>query len=469
MKSILRRIINFLTIAIAITSFAVGNQQTVFGQAINSSDIVPPSNDSFENAYPITDYTGYLQGTNLNASVEASEPLYYKGGQTVWYRWVSPETFSVTFDLRSIESAPIGIAIYAGSTLEDLAMIGHGISFDRVTFIAAYHAEYWIQISSKSLAAGEFALMWSVNGAETWKQFNFDGPAFSPGTPPVGKSDFAIHRWWTLSQPTGQWWLWLGNSQTSRAYDFGFHFIVPANFAPGDYDGDGVVDIAFYHQTDGLFWIYRSSIDSPLAIEWGVPSDQPVQGDFDGDDLADIAIWRPSNGTFWVLKSTDGIPLAVQWGLQGDLPVVADYDGDGITDFAVKRGMGVLPAIFYILQSSDRQVIVTQFGYGSDMTAPGDYDGDGRVDLAVFRPANRTFYYLRSRSGDDRIVTLPTSFFDGDRVVPGDYFGDSRSDICLWKYRTGDFQCFSDAGEGDYLTFHFGLRGDEPVASSNVH
>ena len=88
---------------------------------------------------------------------------------------------------------------------------------------------------------------------------------------------------------------------------------------------------------------------------------------------------------------------------------------------------------------------------------------------AVFIPGNTTFFYLRSRSGHDRTVTLTPSFIDGHRVVPGDYFGDSRSDICLWKYRTGDFECFIDAGEGDYRAFHFGLQGDEPVASSNVH
>lgn len=89
--------------------------------------------------------------------------------------------------------------------------------------------------------------------------------------------------------------------------------------------------------------------------------------------------------------------------------------------------------------------------------------------LDLFIPGNNTFNYLLSGSGQDGTATRTTSFIDGDRVVPGDYFGDSSSDICFWKYRNSDFEYFTDAREGDYRAFYFGLQGVEPVASSNAH
>lgn len=81
---------------------------------------------------------------------------------------------------------------------------------------------------------------------------------------------------------------------------------------------------------------------------------------------------------------------------------------------------------------------------------------------AGFESAYTNFQYLRTGREHDRIVTV---FLNGDRNAPGD----SRRDIWLWNYRTGDFQCYWNAGEGGYLTFRFGLQDQKPVAYSNGH
>ena len=458
--------------AAAFTFATLFSHNSTYAQTRGNPDVTTPANDDFASAEPIQGPTGFVVGNNTDASVEPGEPLVYKGGESVWYRWTSPGDVSITFDLKPMNDAFVGISIYDGLIVEKLAPMGHGLHFDRVTFIAQRKGEYSIQISSKSAnLAGDFELSWAINGAETWKQFNFDGPLASAAGPPVGKSDFAIHRWWSLSKDTSQWWIWRGNTADPIVYNFGDHFIAPEHLAPGDYDGDGLVDIGFFHKQGGEFWIYRSSTNTALVQSWGLTGDNPVQGDFDGDDMADFAIWRPSTGTFWVLNSSDGRPYAMQWGMNGDHPVVGDYDGDGITDFAIRRGSGSDPAVFYVLRSSDWQVQIAYFGFGKDMTVPGDYDGDGKNDVAVFRPDNTTFYFLASTTGEAHTVALPMSapFDNSDRAVPGDYFGDARSDICVWLFRVGDFKCFADGGAGPVTTFHFGLQGDEPVAFSNVH
>ncbi len=463
------RFINIFALIVAAFVFVtiIGPQSAI----AQNAEILPPANDMFANAELIAGPKGYVFGTNVNATVEPNEPIFYNGGQTVWFRWMAPAELSVTFELRAFDGSAPGIAIYQGAKLQKMFSMGHGVHFDRVTFIAHAMVDYSIQVTSKSSdAAGPFELNWDINSAETWKQFNFDGPIALYTGPPAGKSDFAIHRWWSLSQSTGQWWVWQSNTGTPNVYNFGDHFLSPVHFAPGDYDGDGVVDIAFFRKQTGDFWIYRSSSNTAMVQPWGRSNDNPVQGDFDGDDMADIAIFRPNEATFWVLKSTDGRAMVVQWGVNGDHPVCGDYDGDGITDFAIKRaGTGNDQALYYLLRSSDGEMAVINFGFMDDMTVPGDYDGDGKNDIAVFRPGNSTFYVLRSMDREIYTLPVPIPFENGDRVVPGDYFGDARSDLVVWKFRTGDFHVYPDSGAGEHLMFHFGLQGDEPIGFSNVH
>src|SRR6185436_17250108 len=67
---------------------------------------------------------------------------------------------------------------------------------------------------------------------------------------------------------------------------------------PGDYDGDGKIDIAVTRSSGGqIIWYYRRSIDGAQVgpITFGLSaSDYQVQGDYDGDGKVDVAIWRPN-------------------------------------------------------------------------------------------------------------------------------------------------------------------------------
>jgi hypothetical protein len=53
--------------------------------------------------------------------------------------------------------------------------------------------------------------------------------------------------------------------------------------------------------------------------------DVPVTGDYDGDGMTDIAVWRAPTGTWWVKKSsTDFVEFYTeQWGsgALGDVPI----------------------------------------------------------------------------------------------------------------------------------------------------
>ena len=83
--------------------------------------------------------------------------------------------------------------------------------------------------------------------------------------------------------------------------------------------------IVWRSSTGDWFWITSSSgYTRQGAVRWGGAGDVPLLGDFDGDGVDDIAVWRPSNGTwYWLLSSTGWTAgVAKTWGGLGDIPLV---------------------------------------------------------------------------------------------------------------------------------------------------
>lgn len=132
--------------------------------------------------------------------------------------------------------------------------------------------------------------------------------------------------WKALTSSTN----WDTNQQTSIAWGGGNS----GNIAvPGDYDGDGITDAAYY--LNGTLNILNSSTNASSTYQFGyVTGDKPVTGDFDGDGKDDPAIYR--NGE-WRIYNRSNLTLKVLTcgGAAGDIPITGDYDGDGKTDIGV--------------------------------------------------------------------------------------------------------------------------------------
>ena len=180
-------------------------------------------------------------------------------------------------------------------------------------------------------------------------------------------------------------------------------------FAAGDYDGDGVFDIAVFRS--GTWYIIESSTGNYRYEVFGQAGDVPAPNDYDRDGKADLTVARSENGqrVWYTRRSSDGDLRRVTWGLSSDgfFTGRADWDGDGAADISVIRNESG-QRIFYILRSSDAQMEVIRWGLSSDVVKLGDYDGDGKTDAAVTRAVNgqRIFFIRQSSNGELRTETF---------------------------------------------------------------
>jgi hypothetical protein len=203
-----------------------------------------------------------------------------------------------------------------------------------------------------------------------------------------GKTDIAV---WRAADNKS----YVLRSENFTYYSVNFGPSAPVGIpVPGDYDNDGIVDVAFYRPHDSL-WVMLFSAGGSTGRNWGATGDKPLTGDFDGDGRSDVAVFRPSNGSWWVQRSSAG-NLVVSFGSSTDVPVPGDYTGDGKTDIAFWRPSN---GNWFILRSEDLSYYAFPFGISTDVPAPGDYDGDGKWDPTVFRPAGGVWYIGRSTGG----------------------------------------------------------------------
>ena len=221
----------------------------------------------------------------------------------------------------------------------------------------------------------------------------------------------------------------------SATYDKQFTIIARSiNQTVGDFNGDGLDEVAVFRPTTGTWHIYNNLPN----ITYGTYGDLPVPADYNGDGKDEIAVFRPSTGT-WHIRGTSPV---VTFGANGDIPLPADYNGDGKDDIAVFRpstGEWII-----------NNVGTFTFGTNGDIPTPADYNGDGNVDIAVFRPTTGNWY----------IRTIGVFLYGtlGDIPVAADYNGDGKADLAVYRPSNGTWYV---RAQGSTV---FGTTYDMPLA-----
>jgi PASTA domain/F5/8 type C domain len=248
-------------------SFALGVGALVI---VPSAAATPPANDDFANAQTITEDSGTVAGTNVEATAEPNEPDHAgsPAQASVWYRWTPSadgiarfDTCTASFDTR--------LAVYTGSALADLIEIasnddsedcGTGSSQSSLSFIARAGTTYQIAVDGFGGSTGAFTLGWARASL----------PPTNTARPLVTGS---THDGETLSATPGDW-------RSEGAVSYGYQWQrcggAPQNVALGKpaFASSELPGYEASQAVDGSPWTYWNSGDYPpqwIEVDLGAP------------------------------------------------------------------------------------------------------------------------------------------------------------------------------------------------------
>ena len=245
-----------------------------------------------------------------------------------------------------------------------------------------------------------------------------------------------------------------------------------SNVMPGDYDGDGRIDL--YVLTSGRLSVWLGGVpDRPLSrmSEWFTP-DGPMT--FDAGPVCESVcdsigyvdpdgVWRLAHEAAWAPEEAKFF-----YGNPGDVPFMGDWDCDGDdTPGLYRRSDGYV----YIRNSNTQGIADASYFFGNPGDEPivGDFDGDGCDTVSIYRPSESRFYIINSLgSGDAGLGAAEFSFVfgdPGDKPFVGDFDGNGRDEIGLHRESTGRvyMRLSLTTGVAD-LDFIYGNPGDILVA-----
>jgi YVTN family beta-propeller protein len=225
----------------------------------------------------------------------------------------------------------------------------------------------------------------------------------------------------------------------------------PGAVAIGDFNRDGIADLAVTNYVSGTVSILLGNGDGTFAPAFGSPvtlGTGPYAvaiGDFNGDGKADLAVVKIVGDVSILLGDGSGgfIPAAGSPVAVGSTPyavAIGDFNRDGIPDLAVTNSGNNTVSILLgdgsggFTPASGSPVAVGKSPYS---VAIGDFNGEGIADLAVTNETDNTVTILLGNGSGGFTNASESPVTVGNTplgVAIGDFNGDGTADLAVTNY-----------------------------------
>ena len=250
----------------------------------------------------------------------------------------------------------------------------------------------------------------------------------------------------------------------------------PESVATGDFNGDGIPDLAVTNLNANIITILLGKGDGTFntvaSLQTGGATNVVAVGDFNRDGHLDLAVTLSNSSSVNVfLGNGDGTftpsNSSPPTGSEPAGIVVGDYNGDGLLDLAVVNSGSSTVTI--LLGNGDGTFTAASLspvvGDGPRSIVRGDFNGDGVQDLAVANIySNNVSILLGAGDGTFALAdTIPTGSYPAS-LVTGDLNGDGKLDLAVSNESSSNVTVLLGNGDGTFTTAASPSTGSYPLA-----